>query len=30
MSVVLHKMSDSSGVEKETMAQEKAGPFAAK
>ncbi len=25
MSVVPHKMSDSSGVEKETVAQEKAG-----
>ena len=30
MSVVLHKTSDSSGVEKEAMGQEKAGPFAAR
>jgi hypothetical protein len=29
MSVVPHKMSDGSGVEKETMAREKAGLLAA-
>ena len=29
MSVVPHKMSDGSGVEKETVAQEKAGLLAA-